>query len=65
MNNLKLLVSVLTIFAFNFLSKSYAVTAWTLKKTRDTASHGWTQIEGSRSILDMISLINSYLWFFI
>lgn len=45
------------------LSKVYAVTARTFKKTKDTADHDWNQIEGSRSVLDMISLVNKYLWF--
>lgn len=44
-------------------TKVYAVTAWTLKKTTDSAEHSWTQIVGSRSILDIISMVNSYLWF--
>lgn len=65
MNRIKGLLTAWIITLIGFISKTYAVTAWTLKHTKDSASHNWSQIVGSRSILDMIKLVNSYLWFWI
>ena len=59
----KKLASICIISFICFVSKAYAVTAWTFNKTRDTADHDRNQIDGSRSILNMISLVNKYLWF--
>lgn len=62
------MVSLVAITLVSWISRTYAVTAWTLKKTKDTADHGRSQVDGSRSILDMIALVNDYLrfaiWFF-
>ena len=68
MKNIKIIVSLVAIALVSWISRTYAVTAWTLKKTKDTADHGRSQVDGSRSILDMIALVNDYLrfaiWFF-
>ena len=68
MKNIKIIVSLVAITLVSWISRTYAVTAWTLKKTKDTADHGRSQVDGSRSILDMIALVNDYLrfaiWFF-
>jgi len=44
---------------------AFAVTTFTLIQTKDTADHGRSQVDGSNSILGLISLINDYIWFFI
>ena len=58
-----LITTLIVTTIISMSTKVYAVTAWTLKKTQDSADHSWTQIVGSRSILDIISMVNSYLWF--
>lgn len=63
MTNIKKLTSIWIIALLGFISKVSAVTVRTLKKTEDTADHKRSQIDGSRSILDIISFVNSYLWF--
>ena len=45
------------------ISKVHALTVRTLRRTKDTADHSRSQIDGSYSVLNIISLINSYLWF--
>lgn len=59
----KKLASICIISCICSISKTFAVTARTLNKTKDSANHDRSQIDGSRSILDMISLVNDYLWF--
>lgn len=44
---------------------AFAVTTFTLTQTKDTADHGRSQVDGSNSVLGLISLINDYIWFFI
>lgn len=61
--NIKKLTSIWIITLIVSMSKTYAVTAQTLRKTEDTADHIRSQIDGSRSLLDIISFVNSYLWF--
>lgn len=61
--NLKKIIAIFTITLTCIISKVSAVTVRTLKKTKDTAYHERSQIDGSRSILDIISFVNSYLWF--
>lgn len=63
MSKIKKLTSIWMIMLIGGMSKVYAVTTRTFKRTKDTADHSWTQVEGKRSILDMISLVNEYLWF--
>lgn len=60
---IKTLASLWIITLIGLLSKTYAVTVRTLKRTKDTAEHNRTQVDGTRSIIDIISLVNSYLWF--
>jgi hypothetical protein len=61
--NFKKFISICIITLIGFISKVSAVTVWTVNQTKDTADHPITQIEGSRSILDVISFVNNYLWF--
>lgn len=61
--NLKKIVATCMITFVGFISKAFAVTVRTFRKTKDTADHDRSQVDGSRSILDIISLVNSYLWF--
>ena len=63
MTNTKKLTSIWTITIIGFISKVSAITVQTIKRTTDTADHDLSQIDGSRSIFDIISLVNSYLWF--
>jgi len=57
-------ITVISLITFiGFVSKVYAVTVRTFRKTEDTADHKWSEVPGSRSILDIISFVNSYLWF--
>lgn len=60
---IKALTSILIITLLGVIPEVYAVTVWTLKKTRDTTDQSWTQVDGVRSIIDVISLVNTYLWF--
>ena len=47
-----------------FCTAGKKLTAWTFTKTWDTPGDNfWGDIQGSYSILDMISLVNRYLWF--
>ena len=63
MTNTKKLTSIWIITIIGFISKVSAISVRTFRKTKDTTSHDWSQIDGSRSIFDIISLVNSYLWF--
>lgn len=63
MTNIKKLTSIWIITIIGFISKVSAISVRTFRKTKDTTSHDWSQIDGSRSIFDIISLVNSYLWF--
>lgn len=65
MIDIKKLVSIWVITAFGFISKAYALSVRTLKGTKDSASedYGYVQVDGSYSVLDIISLVNDYLWF--
>lgn len=54
------------IILLSLMSKVNAVTIWTLRWEvwgNGGFSIGWTDIEGSRSVLELITLINSYLRF--
>lgn len=62
MQKLKKLATIWIISSIGFISKVFAVTVRTFRDTKDT-EHDMSQISGSRSILDMINVINSYLWF--
>ena len=61
----KKLISLWIITSIGFMSRVYAsgLRAFTLRRTKDTADHGWTQIDWSRNYLEIISLVNNYLWF--
>ena len=61
--NIKKIIWCWIILLIGSISKVSAVAVWTLKKTKDTADHSRTLISGSRSILDIISLVNEYLRF--
>ena len=63
--NIKKLAIVRIITIIGSLSKVSAVTVRTFKKYRNqnSASYSRSQIDGSNSILDIISLVNKYLWF--
>ena len=63
MTNTKKLTSIWIITIIGFISKVSAITVQTIKRTTDTANHDLSQIDGTRSIFDIISLVNSYLWF--
>lgn len=60
---IKILTTLLISSLIGCLSKAFAVTVRTLKETKDTADNNQTQIDGVRSVIDVISLVNSYLWF--
>lgn len=62
MSKIKQLATIWIISSIGFLSKVFSVTVRTFRDTKDT-EHDMSQIDGSHSILDMISVINSYLWF--
>ena len=59
---IKVLTTLLISSLIGCLSKVSAVTVRTLTKTKDTANKQ-TQIDGVSSVIDVISLVNSYLWF--
>lgn len=65
MNNIKKLSTLWIVLLIGCLSKVSAVTARTFKRSNmgDTAKYSRSQIDGSISILGLISLINNYLWF--
>lgn len=63
MKHVRTFISLWIITLVSSISEVSAVTVSTLRKTKDTAVYGWSQIDGSRSILDIISLVNGYLWF--
>ena len=65
MSKIKRIISVWIISIIGYIPNVYAVTTRTFKRTKDTANHSWTQVEGNRSILDIISLVNEYLWFIV
>lgn len=60
-------IKILWIFVSSLLiliSSVNAVTLWTLRwPTGGEVSQEPTQIEGGRSIFNIISLVNNYLWF--
>jgi len=60
---IKTLATLLIISLIGSLSRVSAVTVWTLRRTKDTADHDRTQVDGVRSVVDVISLVNNYLWF--
>lgn len=60
---IKALTSTLVLTLVGVIPKTYAVTVWTFQKTKDTAGNESTQVDGVRSIIDVISLINTYLRF--
>ncbi len=62
MQKLKKLATIWLISLIGFISKVSAVRVRTFRDTKNT-EHNISQIDGSRSILDMISVVNSYLWF--
>lgn len=59
----KLMIICMVSLVITSISKVYAVTARIPNKTNDTAEYHQTQVNGSRSVLDIISLVNDYLWF--
>ena len=62
--NIKKITTLLIISWLSIISsKTFAITLRTLRETKDTAQHGWSAVEGSTSILGLISLINTYLRF--
>lgn len=61
--NIKKLTIIWIVSLIGCISKVYAVTVYTFRKTRDTADYDFSQIDGNTSILDIISLVNQYLWF--
>ena len=63
MMNIKNLATIWIITLVLCASKVSAVTAFTLRKTKDTASHGRSQVEGSFTLESAIRLANNYLWF--
>jgi hypothetical protein len=62
-----LLTSLIVILATSISSKVFAVTAYILPRNevKDAAVGTIEQVDGSRSILNTISMVNSYIWFFI
>ncbi len=62
MKNIKKLTTLWIISLIGCLSKVSAVTVRTVRDTKDT-KHNRSQIDGSNSILGLISLVNDYLWF--
>ena len=63
MTNIKKLSSIWIITSIGFISKVSAVTTQTFRRTKDSADYTRSQIDGTHSILDIISFVNSYLWF--
>ena len=63
MMSIKKLVSVWIITFTGFISNVHALALHTFWRTEDTAVHKRSQVEWTRSFLDIISLVNSYLWF--
>ena len=65
MMHIKKLAGILTATLIGSVSKVYALSVHILKGTKDSAgeTYSYTQVDGSRSILDMISFVNNYLWF--
>ena len=62
MQKIKKLATIWIVSSIGLISKVSAVTVRTFRDTKDT-EHDMSQIDGSRSILDMINVINSYLRF--
>lgn len=60
-----LLTSLIVILTTSVSSKVFAVSAHILQGTTDAADQAHEQVDGSRSILNTISMVNSYIWFFI
>jgi len=69
MNKLKILLSTLLISCIPLFSSTSALFAFTISRQKtnekDVADnpYWWTWIIGDRAVLDLIKLINSYLWF--
>ena len=62
----KKLTTLLTTILLTSISITNAVNVWTLKGklwSNPDISNKATQIEWSRSIIDIISFVNGYLWF--
>ena len=58
------IIWILVSFLILLVSSTNAVTLWTLKwPIGGNVSEAPTPIEGQRSIFNMISLVNNYLWF--
>ena len=66
---MKTLTVILSTLLINFFSSADALYAFTISKRRpsewDVADNpgGWTYINWDYSILDVINLVNNYLWF--
>ena len=66
---MKALTVILSTLLINFFSSADALYAFTISKRRqeerDVADNpgGWTYINWDYSILDVINLVNNYLWF--
>ncbi len=59
----KKIMAICTTTLIGLASKVSAVSVRTFKRPKGSADYGRSQIDGSRSILDIISFVNSYLWF--
>ena len=62
MPKIKKLATIWIVSSIGLISKVFAVTVWTFRDTKDLG-YDQSQIDGSHSILDIISVINNYLWF--
>ena len=66
---MKALTVILSTLLINFFSSADALYAFTISKRRPSESDvadnpmGWTYINWDYSILDVINLVNNYLWF--
>lgn len=66
---MKTLTVILSTLLINFFSSADALYAFTISKRKpsewDVADNpeGWTYINWDHSILDVINLVNNYLWF--
>jgi hypothetical protein len=63
---MKYLLTLLTSLLVAFVtSKVFAVQTYILDKTANVSAWHTTNVTGNRSILNTISMVNSYIWFFI
>lgn len=66
---MKTLTVILSTLLINFFSSTDALYAFTISKKRPDQGNvadnpgGWTYINWDYSILDVINLVNNYLWF--